>query len=209
MSGRVIAITGAASGIGLATARLSSSRGIIVSLADYQEKALTKIVEKINGDGACAIGTVVDVRDKNHVSNWIRKTVERYGRLDGAANIAGISGRRMAPIQDLTDEEWDRVININQRGIFNCLRAQVPYLNNGASVVNSTRIRCNVICPGRMGTQITKAPIDSAQETNLSHIPMATLGHPDKVAHLNEWLISPRSSYVTGSVSSIDGGWTC
>jgi NADP-dependent 3-hydroxy acid dehydrogenase YdfG len=109
VEGKVIVLTGAASGMGLATARLLGSKGAKLSLADVQEGPLNEVAEDINKAGGAAIATVVDVRDRKAVEAWIQKTVSTYGKLDGAANLAGVIGKQnnMAPIQDIDDDDWD------------------------------------------------------------------------------------------------------
>lgn len=91
---KVYTVTGAASGMGRATAILLASRGAKVSLCDIQEDQLLAVVEEINGieSKEVAIGTVVDIRDRSQVENWVDKTVRQFGRLDGAANVAGVTG---------------------------------------------------------------------------------------------------------------------
>lgn len=142
MENKVIVITGAASGMGLETAKLLASKGAKLSLADVQEGPLQKVVEEIQASGGKAIGTVVDIRDRKAVEAWIAKTVETYGKLDGAANLAGVIGKQnnMASIQDIDDEDWEFVIGVNTKGLLNCLRAQIPHFNDGGSIVNAASV---------------------------------------------------------------------
>jgi NAD(P)-dependent dehydrogenase (short-subunit alcohol dehydrogenase family) len=123
MSGKVIVITGAASGIGLETAKLLASKGAKVSLADVQEKALDQVVADIKAAGGEAFGTIVDIRKRDQVEDWIKKTVDTYGQLDGAANIAGVIGKLgVDELQDTQDDDWDFVMGVNANGTLNCLR---------------------------------------------------------------------------------------
>lgn len=92
---KVIVITGAASGMGLETAKLLASKGAKVSLADVQEEALNEAVSKIKSAGGTAMGNVVDVRNRHQVEAWISKTVSEFGKLDGAANLAGVIGKHI------------------------------------------------------------------------------------------------------------------
>lgn len=142
MEGKVVVITGAASGVGLETAKLLASKGAKVSLADVQEEALQKVVSEITAAGGTAFGTVVDVRNRTQVEDWIKKTVETYGKLDGVANIAGVIGKHIniTALQDIDDDDWDFVVGVNQKGMLNCLRAQIPHINPGGSIVNAASV---------------------------------------------------------------------
>src|ERR1700761_3220825 len=95
VSNKVIAITGGASGIGLATAHLLASRGALLSLADLNAAALDKAAASIKSQtrDASIITHAVDVRNVSQVDEWIAATVSNYGRLDGAVNLAGVIGK--------------------------------------------------------------------------------------------------------------------
>lgn len=142
MEGKVIVITGAASGMGLETAKLLASKGAKVSLGDVQEAALNQAVKDITAAGGKAIGHVVDVRNRQQVEDWIKATVETFGKLDGAANLAGVIGKHIniTSLQDIDDDDWDFVVGVNQKGLLNCLRAQIPHFNDGGSIVNAASV---------------------------------------------------------------------
>lgn len=106
LQGKVIAITGAASGIGLAVATLVASQGARVSLADVRERHLEEAADKIRSTGAQVMARVVDVRKPEQVDAWIEATVATFGRLDGAANIAGVAPTTQLEVKDLDDESW-------------------------------------------------------------------------------------------------------
>lgn len=116
----LIVITGAASGMGLSTAHLLASRGAHLSLADVNENGLKTALSSLPHNSN-HIHTVVDVRESTSVESWISATIRRYGKLDGAVNMAGVimKGR---PVTEMTDEEWDFEAEVNARGIFYCLR---------------------------------------------------------------------------------------
>lgn len=137
MQGKVIAITGAASGIGLATAKLLASRGAILSLADLNEEALKKAVHSLEGEKHMT--TVVDVRKSSSVNDWINATVEKLGKLDGAANIAGVPPMGKA-VADASDADWDFIMNVNARGVFYCMRAELNNIKDGGSIVNAASV---------------------------------------------------------------------
>ncbi|KAK5192436.1 hypothetical protein LTR99_010436 [Exophiala xenobiotica] len=136
MNGKVIALTGAASGIGLATAKLLASQGNTLSLCDIQGEALEVVLDSLPGEGH--IITVVDVSQSREVDAWIQKTVEQLGRLDGAVNFAGIV--RLGPITEASDEDWERTMAINCSGVFYCLRAELKSMLDGGSIVNASSV---------------------------------------------------------------------
>jgi NAD(P)-dependent dehydrogenase (short-subunit alcohol dehydrogenase family) len=142
MKDKVIVITGAASGIGLETARLFASKGAKLSLADVQEKPLKDLEDELQQAGAQVFVQTVDVRDRKAVEAWIAATVDRFGKLDGAANLAGVIGKQANAIEirDIDDDDWDFVMGVNVVGLRNCLRAQIPHFNEGASIVNAASI---------------------------------------------------------------------
>lgn len=143
IAGKVFAITGGASGIGLATAKLVSSRGATVCIADVDPEAL-KRAEAHFGQlpGVKYTVTRVDVSKRAEVDAWVEGIVEKYGRLDGAANVAGIIGREhgKTATTELRDEEWDRIIGVNLTGTMYCLRAELRRIVDGGSIVNISSI---------------------------------------------------------------------
>lgn len=127
-----IAVTGAASGMGLATAQLLASRGAIISLADINEEVLKSVLDSLPGNGH--IYQVVDVSKSESVNAWIKQTIDKFGKLDGAVNMAGIIAEP-TPLTEYTDEVWDRMFAVNTRGVFNCLRAELKTITAGGSIV--------------------------------------------------------------------------
>ncbi|KAF4636429.1 hypothetical protein G7Y89_g1663 [Cudoniella acicularis] len=143
LSGKVIAITGAASGIGLATAHLLASRGATLSLADLQESALSIAASSITSQYQVPIHTfVLDVRSASAVDSWISAIIEKFSRLDGAANLAGVIGKSIGigGIADVDEEEWNFIIGVNLTGVMHCLRAQMKVISDGGSIVNAASI---------------------------------------------------------------------
>jgi NAD(P)-dependent dehydrogenase (short-subunit alcohol dehydrogenase family) len=126
-------VTGAASGMGLATAQLLASRGAIISLADINENALCKAKESL--PGSKHIYQVVDVSKSDSVDAWVQDTMRIFGKLDGAVNMAGIIAEP-TPLKHYDDETWDRIFAVNTRGVFNCIRAELNAMFAGASIVS-------------------------------------------------------------------------
>lgn len=142
LRGKVYAITGGASGIGLATAQILSRKGATVCIADVDPEAM-KAAEKYFGSlGAPHMVTKVDVSKRSQVDTWIAGVVEKYGRLDGAANVAGVIGKAhgIASVAELEDDEWDKIIAVNLTGTMYCLRAELRNVVDGGSIVNVSSI---------------------------------------------------------------------
>lgn len=143
MAGKVIAITGGASGIGLATAYLLASRGATLSLADVSDRGLEAASEAIKAAHAVEILTFsLDVRNPEQVNTWIQETIAKFGKLDGAANIAGVIPKSIGVggIAEMDAEEWDFVIGVNLTGVMHCMRAQMRAISDGGSIVNASSI---------------------------------------------------------------------
>lgn len=140
LDGKVIALTGGASGIGLATAKLFAARGARVSIADVQEQQLQDAIAQIKAETPVAevLTTVVDVRDKTACENWIESTVKHFGKLDGAANLAGVF-KSMTLTED-DGKNWEFMLAVNLTGVANCLQAQFKHLKAGGAVVNAASV---------------------------------------------------------------------
>ncbi|ROT38010.1 BcABA4 [Sodiomyces alkalinus F11] len=141
---KVIALTGAASGIGQTTAYVLASRGARLSLADVQQEGLeaTKAAIEKAHPAAEVMLSVVDVRDHAAVDKWVSETVSRFGRLDGAANLAGVIPKSIgvAPLSEQDLGEWDFVTGVNLTGVMHCMRAQLRVIADGGSVVNASSV---------------------------------------------------------------------
>ena len=137
--GKTVAITGAASGIALALTKHLAQQGAKLALADVQEDALNKVVSELQSQGVEAVGTVVNVASSDVVDKWIASTVQQFGKLDAAANIAGIE-LGFNNVADLSNEIWDKMIAVNLTGLMYCVRAQIRVMQRGASIVNASSL---------------------------------------------------------------------
>lgn len=138
MSGKVALITGASSGIGRATAEAFAARGASVALAARREDELASLVTEIEARGGKATAVRTDVSVAKDVERMVAHTIETFGRLDYAVNNAGIEGQP-ACVADLSEEEWDRVLDINLKGAFLCLKYEARAMlegKHGGAIVN-------------------------------------------------------------------------
>lgn len=118
MDGKVIAITGGASGIGLSLAKLLLSRGATLSIADVSQANLDTARSSLkseSADGDKVFTCQCDVRKLDQVKDWITQTVDNFGKLDGAANLAGVISKSQGTtgIEEQDEDEWDFVIGVN------------------------------------------------------------------------------------------------
>jgi len=137
--GKTIVITGAAMGLGLATAKVIAERGADLTLVDYNEEALNKAKEEILAiaPDARVLTITADVSNEDAVKNYVDKTVAEYGKIDGFYNNAGIEGKQ-APIIEYDIEVFKKVIDINLMGVYYGLRYVIPAMqkNGGGKIVN-------------------------------------------------------------------------
>jgi len=132
----VAIVTGAASGIGLATARQLAAEGARLVVADLNFDAAQRIASELLQSGADALAVGVNVSDPKQVEGLAEKTINRFGRIDVLVNSAGIC-QKCSGVSDMSVEEWDDVININLRGTFLCAKAVIPSLRiRGGCIVN-------------------------------------------------------------------------
>ena len=138
LQGKVILVTGGGSGIGRATSVLLARQGAKVMIADYVPESAERTVKMIKDAGGEASCIAADVSVTKQVEMMITKTIETYGRLDGAFNNAGIEGK-MADTIAYPEDVFDRVIAINLKGVWLCMKYEIPQMlkNGGGSIVNT------------------------------------------------------------------------
>ncbi|KAF4980822.1 hypothetical protein FZEAL_3252 [Fusarium zealandicum] len=138
LTGKVYAITGGASGIGLATAKVLAQRGATLSIADIDPAALESATSYFQKQGTPFSTARVDISKRSEVEDWLDDTIKKHGRLDGAANVAGVIGKHhgLRAVADLEDDEWHKIISVNLTGTMYCLRAQLRRIVDGGSIVN-------------------------------------------------------------------------
>ena len=148
-TGKVALVTGASSGMGLATARAFAEAGAAVVLGDVREDLVKVEAAKLVDDGHQAIAVNCDVSDDSQVTAMIEKTIAEFGRLDAAFNNAGVMAH-IAPTAESTREEWDRVIGINLRGVWSCLKYELKQMERQGSgaIVNNASVGALTGNPG-------------------------------------------------------------
>jgi len=138
---KITLITGAASGIGQATALAFAKKGATVVVSDVNEKGGKETVSKIEGVGGKAIFIKTNVAIFTEVEKMINQIVEQFGRLDIAVNNAGIGGQ-LAKTADSSIENWEQVMSINSTGVFYCLKTEIAQMlkQGGGVIVNTASI---------------------------------------------------------------------
>jgi NAD(P)-dependent dehydrogenase (short-subunit alcohol dehydrogenase family) len=156
-AGTVALVTGASSGMGLATARAFAENGAATVLADRNSELVQQGAEQLASEGHTVLSVVCDVTDEAQVEAMVRTTVDRFGRLDMAFNNAGI----MIPIADAADEAADRfdaVTAVNLRGVWASMKHELAQMRQqeGGAIVNCSSIGGLIGNPGRASYHATK-----------------------------------------------------
>jgi NAD(P)-dependent dehydrogenase (short-subunit alcohol dehydrogenase family) len=141
LKNKVAIVTGGTSGIGRDTAVLFADAGAKVVVAGRREAEGKETIDLIRAAGGEGIFLKADVSKAADVQSMVQKTVEKFGRLDVAFNNAGIEGT-WKPIVELSEEDWDRTIDINLKGVFLCLKYEIQQMlkNGGGTIVNMSSV---------------------------------------------------------------------
>ena len=147
---QVALVTGAAAGMGLATARAFAEAGASVTLADVNAEAVGSAAEQLVAEGHKAIGVRCNVADEKDVAAMVERTVSVFGRLDAAYNNAGVQSPAVETA-DGTTEEFERVNGINLRGVWSCMKYELLQMRKQGSgaIVNCSSIGGLIGLPGR------------------------------------------------------------
>lgn len=139
--GRVVIITGGAGGMGSLAAIEFAKEGAKVVIVDVDVTGINKVVEEITRQGGEALGIECDVSKADEVKAMVDKVISTYGRVDVLVNFVGILGR-VAPLWELSEDEWNRVLEVNLKGVFLICREVIKYMINQRSgkVVNVSSV---------------------------------------------------------------------
>ena len=246
LADKIAFVSGAGRGIGAAAARLFAREGAKVVLAARTEDQLKAVTEEIRGAGGVADYVLCDLADPSSVRAAVDRVVSLHGRLDVAFNN-GAMAIPPAPVDRVALDDFDRIYEVNLRGVWLSMVAQVEAIRatagSGAIVNNSSvgsltgnpelpaygamkravnsltesaaitygpeNIRVNAIAPGNTRTEM----IDAWQEHSpglvdrlIAFTPLRRQADPAEIAEAAAWLLSDRSSFVTGVVLRVDGG---
>ncbi|WP_409300923.1 SDR family oxidoreductase [Peribacillus sp. SCS-155] len=170
LQGKVAIVSGAGSGIGKAAAIKLAAQGAKVCILDLKEKRAQKVVDEISGNGGIAFAMEVDVSEPDQVKRATQEAVERWGRLDIVFANAGINGT-LAPIEELSPDEWDKTVEINLKGTFLLTQSSIPHLKkNGGSIIITSSINGN-----RVFSNIGMSAYSTSKAGQVAFMKMAAL----------------------------------
>lgn len=255
--GKVAIITGGASGFGHEVASIFSEEGAKIIIWDIDEKKGNRLAKMIKARGGESIFSRVDVSSSDNIRKAVEEIENHYKKVDILINNAGIHQYAIGTVVDVSEEEYDKVMNTNTKSVFLCSKYVIPMMkkNGGGSIVNiasvwghfasnnvpiyciskaavehltkvmaldhvSDKIRVNCISPGTCRTQLVEKMVDlnylklgyatpdEMWEARRKAHPIGRLGTPRDVANLTLFLASNDSSWITGSIITIDGGYS-
>ena len=241
---KVALITGASRGIGAEIARLFAQKGVILAL-NYRQNdvAAQALAEELRDKfQAEVLLCKADVANTQAVKDMVSRILQTYGQIDILVNNAGIAQQKL--FTDITDEDWERMINTNLRGSYACCREVLPHMihEKSGSIVNISSmwglvgascevhysaakagligltkalakevglsgIRVNCVAPGVIDTEMNAALPPEILNELKEETPLNAIGRGEDVAKSVWFLASEESSFVTGQVLSVNGGF--
>ncbi len=249
LNGKVVIITGAAMGMGAATAELMAKAGGKIVIADFNEELGKKQTQKIVDAGGTAAFVKADVSIDKEVEAMVQFAVDTFGCLDAAVNNAARTPDDK-PLAEMDGKVFDALIAVDLKGVALCLKYEIRQMlkqGNKGSIINTSSvsgirpqpanpayvaakhgvigltkqaamdyssqgIRINSVAPGAIDTPMLRGALEHfGLEPDSYAKQLSMLGRfaqAQEVAEANLWLVSDLSSYVTGAVISVDGGYT-
>ncbi len=249
LDGKVAVVTGAAKGIGFASADALSEAGAHVVLTDMDGAAAEASAQVLVAKGRKASAMALDVTDSSRVEKVAQAVIKQQGKVDILVCNAGIA-ISFIPAEVMDDASWNKVIDVNLNGVFWCCRSfgkhmlarksgaiinlgsmsadivnypqeQAQYNASKAGVHHLTRslaaewaergVRVNAVAPTYIETDLTKkvGEMPEVLKEWIDGTPMARMGQPSEIASVILFLASDAASLMTGSIVSVDGGYTC
>jgi NAD(P)-dependent dehydrogenase (short-subunit alcohol dehydrogenase family) len=198
MEGKVALVTGAASGLGFATAKAFAEAGAAVALADWDEKAVRLAAEELAAVGHKTIAIKCDVSDDTQVEEMVNKTVAAFGRLDFAYNNAGVQNE-LAEAADQTRDDFDRVTRINYQGVWSCMKYELQHMRKQGS---GAIVNCSSIGGIRAGAQ--RGVYHGAKHGVIGLTTSAAVEYASKGIRIN--CVSPGLFHTAMADKMIEGG---
>jgi NADP-dependent 3-hydroxy acid dehydrogenase YdfG len=164
IEGKVVVITGASSGLGEATARLLSAQGASVMLGARRVDRLQALADELTGSGGKALAVTTDVTDCDQVKRLVDGAVQAYGRIDVMINNAGLMPQ--APLERLKIDEWNRMIDVNIKGVLYGIAAALPYMQQqqAGHIINVSSVAGHKVGPGFAVYAATKHAVRALSE---------------------------------------------
>jgi NAD(P)-dependent dehydrogenase (short-subunit alcohol dehydrogenase family) len=156
---KVSIVTGAGQGIGKAISKNFAKEGANVIVGDIDKKRVELVAEEINRLGGKAYPAYIDVCDEQSIENLVRDIVNKYGQIDLLVNNVGITA--VASAESLAEEAWDKVMDINVKGVFRCSKAVGKQMmkNNGGTIINMASVMGTIALPIRIAYCVSKAAV--------------------------------------------------
>ena len=165
IEGKVVVITGASSGLGESAARLLAARGAKVVLGARRKERIDALVKEITSKGGDAVGFATDVTKRGDVESLIKGALDKYGKIDVVVNNAGLAS--IAPMSALKVEEWDRMIDVNIKGLLYSVAAALPIMQKqkqGHIINIASVVGFKVFAPGGVVYSATKFAVRAVTE---------------------------------------------
>jgi len=224
MANKTALVTGAAAGIGKACALRLAREGICVGVLDLNLEGCQAVVAEIEAANGRAVALQASISDRGQVTAAVEKLRATFGPVTIVVNNAGISN--FIPFEELTDQDWDRMFEINAKGTFVVTQVVLPDMKaaNWGRVVNISSSSAQTGSVAQVHYSASKGAVISMTrsltimfEANKSQfkmsmdqlkmmIPVGRMGEPDDIANACAWLVSEDTSYVTGQTIGVNGG---